>query len=105
VTAAHDYEELYHLVDRLSPGQARRLLALAKADPELADVADAEEDAHPSVLPETTLLGLEQHMAHPGRADDALQRFQSFVGIIDSGRGDLSERHEEIIRDGFNSLA
>jgi hypothetical protein len=81
MTAAHDYEELYHLVDRLSPGQARRLLALAKSDPQLADVVDTSPD------------------------DDALQRFQSFVGSIDSGRGDLSERHEEIIRDGFSSLA
>jgi hypothetical protein len=33
------------------------------------------------------------------------QLFKSFVGIIDSGRSDLSERHEELIRDGLNSLA
>ena len=83
MTAAHDYEELCHLVDRLSPGQARRLLALVKADPELADAVDDG----------------------PGTGGDALQRFQSFVGIIDSGSGDLSERHDEIIRDGLNSLA
>jgi hypothetical protein len=31
------------------------------------------------------------------------QRGELSVQIVDSGRGDLSERHEEIIRDGLNS--
>jgi hypothetical protein len=31
VTAAHDYDDLHHLVDRLSPRQAERLRVLAEA--------------------------------------------------------------------------
>ncbi len=78
-------EELHRLVDRLTPGQARLLLRLAKSDPGLAE--DGEQ-AGPQPEPSTS--------------GDALHRFQSFVGIMDSGRSDLSERHQEIIRDGIN---
>jgi hypothetical protein len=92
MTAAHDYEELHDLVDRLSPGQARRLLSLAKADPALAD---AEATRRPALREDGLVAGT-------GPDGDAPQRFQSFVGIMDSGRSDLSERHEEIIRDGLN---
>lgn len=76
VTAAHDYDDLHHLVDRLSPGQAERLRVLVASDPELA----------PAAQPET-----------PGEGEQARGRL-SVVGIWESGRGDLSERHDEIIR-------
>ena len=73
VTAAHDYDDLHHLVDRLSPRQAERLRVLVASDPELAPAAQPE-------------------------AERAGQRRLSVIGILDSGRGDLSERHDEIIR-------
>ncbi|MFF4412963.1 hypothetical protein ACFYY8_10565 [Streptosporangium sp. NPDC001559] len=42
MSAGHAYEELHHLVDRLSPDQARRLLRLVKTDPELAEATEEE---------------------------------------------------------------
>ncbi len=77
VTAAHDYDDLHHLVDRLSPHQADRLRVLVASDPELASAAQPEA---------------------PGQGEQAGQRRLSVVGIWESGRGDLSERHDEIIR-------
>ena len=37
MTAAHDYDDLHHLVDRLSPAQARRLrtIGIFEAEPDL----------------------------------------------------------------------
>jgi hypothetical protein len=84
MAAMPEREELHRLVDRLTPGQARQLLRLAKSDPA---VAGDQDSGGPGPQP------------GPGTGDDALRRFKSFVGIIDSGRGDLSERHEEIIRE------
>jgi hypothetical protein len=72
VSAAHDYDDLHHLVDRLTERQAERLRLLVAADPELAA---AEPEAGP-----------------------APKRQLSITGIWESGRGDLSERHDEIIR-------
>jgi hypothetical protein len=77
MTAAHDYDDLHHLVDRLSPRQAERLRVLVTSDPELAAAAQPDGD------------GLGEGAGH--------QRL-SVIGIWDSGRGDLSERHDEIIR-------
>jgi hypothetical protein len=77
VTAAHDYDDLHHLVDRLSPRQAERLRVLVASDPELASAAQQEA---------------------PEEDEQAGQRRLSVVGIWESGRGDLSERHDEIIR-------
>lgn len=79
VTAAHDHDDLHHLVDRLSPRQAERLRVLVASDPELAAAA------HPQTEGE-------------GESEQAGQRQLSVVGIWESGRGDLSERHDEIIR-------
>ncbi|MFZ5849902.1 MAG: hypothetical protein ACOYY2_00715 [Actinomycetota bacterium] len=82
MTAAHDHEELHHLVDRLPPDQARRLRGLIEADPELARFAESDHD-----------------VAGEG------QRPLSIVGIWESGRGDLSERHDEIIRERLKRSA
>ncbi|MGH3158763.1 MAG: hypothetical protein ACRDNF_19620 [Streptosporangiaceae bacterium] len=77
MTAAHDYDDLHHLVDRLSPRQADRLRVLVTSGPELAAAAQPEpEDA----------------------GQTAGHKRLSVIGMWDSGRGDLSERHDEIIR-------
>jgi hypothetical protein len=73
VTAAHDYDDLHHLVDRLSPRQAERLRVLVASDPELAPATQPEGHGAP-------------------------RRHLSITGIWESGRGDLAERHDEIIR-------
>ena len=41
VTAAYDYEDMHHLVDRLTPTQARRLRLLVTQDEELSQVAQS----------------------------------------------------------------
>jgi len=74
VTAAHDYDDLHHLVNRLTPRQAERLRVLVAADPELASATEPEGEPAP-------------------------RRRLSIIGIWESGRGDLSERHDEIIRE------
>jgi hypothetical protein len=74
VTAAHGYDDLHHLVDRLSPRQAERLRVLVASDPDLA----------PAARPEGKGQGVKRHL--------------SITGIWESGRGDLAERHDEIIR-------
>ena len=73
MTAARDYDDLHHLVDRLSPRQAERLRVLVASDPELASAAEPE-------------------------GHDVARRRLSITGIWESGRGDLAERHDEIIR-------
>lgn len=82
MTAAHDYAELHHLVDRLTPDQARRLRALVDSDPDLASATPPEDDT----------------------ADESQPQL-SIVGIWDSGRGDLAERHDEIIRERLKRSA
>lgn len=76
MSAGHAHEELHHLVDRLSPDQARRLLRLVKTDPELADA--------------------------PGEPDEPVRRRLSIAGIGSSGEGDLSERVEDLLAERFN---
>ncbi len=75
VTTAHEYDDLHHLADRLSPRQAERLRVLVASDPELVSAAQPEAEGK-----------------------RAGQRRPSVIGIWDSGRGDFSERHDEIIR-------
>jgi hypothetical protein len=77
MAAAHDYEDLHGLVDRLTPDQARRLRVLVASDPDLARAAAQDDEA----------TGPPSH------------RHLSIIGIWESGRGDLSERHDEIIRE------
>jgi hypothetical protein len=68
------------LVDRLTPRQAARLRLLVAADPELAP-------------------GTEPDLSHEAN------RLPSIIGIWESGRGDLSERHDEIIRERLKRSA
>jgi anti-sigma factor RsiW len=77
VTAAHDHEELHHVVDRLPPTQARRLLVLLESDPELA-----------------------RYVHHDVRA--GTPRSLSIIGVWDSGRADVSEHHDDYIRERMN---
>lgn len=84
MTAAHDYDDLHHLVDRLPPDQARRLRVLVASDPELARFTEPEGEADTKPAPRRQL---------------------SIIGIWASGRGDLSERHDEIIRERLKRSA
>ncbi|MER5646806.1 hypothetical protein [Streptosporangium sp. NPDC002524] len=77
MTAAHDYEDMHHLVDRLPPAGVRRLRVLVESDPELARFVGASD-------PETVRRGL------------------SFIGLGASGRDDVSERHDELLREGLD---
>jgi hypothetical protein len=47
MTAANDYDDLHHLVDRLTPGQAERLRVLVASDPELSPTAEPEGERAP----------------------------------------------------------
>jgi hypothetical protein len=80
MTAAPDYEDLHHLVDRVAPRQAERLRVLVASDPELAPAARPESE-------QAAVQGL------------------SIIGIWDSERGNLSERHDEIIRERMKRSA
>jgi hypothetical protein len=84
MTAAHDYEDMHHLVDRLPPAGVRRLRLLAASDPELA----------PSVAEDEP----------PPRDDQAPQRHLSFIGLGASGCSDVSERHDELLKEGLDRL-
>ena len=63
---------------REAPRQAERLRVLVASDPELASAAQPEAEG-------------EGEGEQPGRR-------LSVIGIWESGRGDLSERHDEVIR-------
>jgi hypothetical protein len=79
VTAAHAYEDLHRLVDRLTPDQAdevrAHVLRLVRSD-DCSAPAESEENRPIRDL--------------------------SFIGIMSSGETDLSIRHEEILREEFN---
>jgi len=75
MTAAHDYEDMHHLVDRLPPAGVRRLRVLVESDPELARFVE-DSDL------------------------ETVRRELSFIGLGASGRGDVSERHDELLREG-----
>jgi hypothetical protein len=77
MTAAYDYEDLHHLVDRRTPQQARRLRVIVRADADLSAAA----------------------VAGP---DDA--RLSGLIGAID-GPPDLAERHDSYVGDRFSGSA
>jgi hypothetical protein len=71
---------MHHLVDRLPPTGVRRLRVLISSDPELAPFVGDE-------------------------AAETVIRHLSFIGLGSSGRHDVSERHDELLRDGLDPLA
>lgn len=79
MTAAFDYEDMHHLVDRLTPHQVRRLRLLVTRDEEDAQAAEAlpprptEEQAVPAGL-------------------------LALIGAV-NGPEDLAERHDDYIRE------
>ncbi|MET8158631.1 hypothetical protein ABZT47_19820 [Sphaerisporangium sp. NPDC005289] len=76
--AARDYDDLHALVDRLKPDQARRLRAVALR---LVQSGDVPEGAS---------------------AEQSGKRRLSFIGMMNSGVGDLAERHEEVLKEGLD---
>jgi hypothetical protein len=82
MTAAHDYEDMHHLVDRLPPAGVRRLRLLVASDPELAPFVEGGEP--------------------PPVEDHVHQRHLSFIGLGASGRSDVSERHDELLKEGLD---
>jgi hypothetical protein len=84
VTAAYDYEDMHHLVDRLTPTQVRRLRLLVTQDEELSQVAQtlpAADSAEAVATAEQVPAGL-----------------LALIGSID-GPSDLAERHDDYIRE------
>jgi len=81
MTAAYDYEDMHHLVDRLTPDQVRRLRLLISQDEELSQVAGA--------LPGSGATGDEAAWAG----------FLALIGSIDDAPTDPAERHDDYIRD------
>ena len=56
----------------------------------------------PLHLPDHSEIEITIHMPQPGPAEPSLeQRGRSFIGIGRSGRRDISERAEEMLRTGF----
>jgi hypothetical protein len=82
VTAAHDYDDLHRLVDRLTPGQARALRAVALV------LVESRSDETEALAPTVSA----------GR-----RRRLSFAGIMDA-EPDLAERSEDILRAEFGRL-
>ncbi|WP_433731533.1 hypothetical protein ACQP0C_06610 [Nocardia sp. CA-129566] len=81
MTAAHDYEEVHRLVDRMSPAQVRRLRLLVTEDPELTPVAPPTQPAdHPGEQPRRRSLG--------------------FIGTLDA-EPDLAEQSAQSVRKGL----
>jgi hypothetical protein len=93
VTAAHDYEDMHHLVDRLPPTGVRRLRVLAESDPELAQYLTAGDTTQ-------TAPAAEQDGAQGPR-----RRRLSFAGIIEGGPPDLAENAEDYLHQRFNHSA
>ena len=80
MAAAYDYEDMHHLVDRLTPLQVRRLRLLVAQDDELSQVANTLSEAG-AAAEETVPEGL-----------------LALVGSVD-GPADLAERHGDDIRE------
>ena len=80
MSAAHAYEELHELVDRLSPDQAHRLLTLVRSDPAL--VASTEDS--------------------PAKQDETAFQPLALIGSCEGGPGDLAEHAEDYLEKYFN---
>ncbi|MFE3446796.1 hypothetical protein ACFXNW_27515 [Nocardia sp. NPDC059180] len=73
MTSARDYQELHHLVDRLTPAQARRLRLIVSEDPALSTAIAAPRDDE--AVPDALI---------------------ALSGIWDSGEADTAGRHDQI---------
>lgn len=78
MSAAFDYEDMHHLVDRLTPTQVRRLRLLVTQDDELAQVARS--------LP-----------AAEGDEEPIPAGLLALIGSV-NGPEDLAEEHDDYIR-------
>lgn len=83
MTSAHDYEHLHHLVDRLSPTQARRLRLIITEDEELSQVDQQVPEAADEEGDEGDLLP---------------DSFLALSGSIEAP-ADYAERHDDYIRE------
>ncbi|MDH3036696.1 hypothetical protein ACFU46_31250 [Streptomyces griseoincarnatus] len=81
MTAAYDYEDMHHLVDRLTPTQVRRLRLLVTQDEELSQVAQSLPAVDANEGEESVPAGL-----------------LALIGSV-SGPEDLAERHDDYIRE------
>ncbi|MEU3201921.1 MULTISPECIES: hypothetical protein [unclassified Streptomyces] len=81
MTAAYDYEDMHHLVDRLTPTQVRRLRLLVTQDEELSQVAQSLPTVDANEGEESVPAGL---LALIGRVN---------------GPEDLAEQHDDYIRE------
>lgn len=80
VTAAYDYDDLHRLVDRLTPGQARALRAVA------LELVESQPD--------------EPENSASASVGQGRRRRLSFAGLMDA-EPDLAERSEDILRAEF----
>jgi hypothetical protein len=81
VTSAYDYEDMHHLVDRLTPAQVRRLRLLVTQDEELSQVSGELLAANEAAEDESVPAGM-----------------LALIGSID-GPTDIAERHDDYIRE------
>ncbi|MFE9724696.1 hypothetical protein ACFYQ5_14185 [Streptomyces sp. NPDC005794] len=88
MTAAHDYEHLHHLMDRLSPRQVKRLRLIITQDDELSEV----DQQIPSAAGEG---GAETKGEMAG--DVLPDGLRALFGSI-SAPADYAERHDDYIR-------
>ena len=80
MSEAFDYQDLHHLVDRLTPAQARHLRLIISQDEELSEVAE--------------------QVAETERADeDSLpEGFLALIGSVHAP-ADYAERHDDYVRE------
>lgn len=81
MSAAFDYEDMHHLVDRLTPTQVRRLRVLVTQDEELSQVAQSLSASGAEAAEGTIPAGL-----------------LALIGSV-HGAEDLAERHDDHIRE------
>ncbi len=79
MTAAFDYEDMHHLVDRLTPAQVRRLRLLITQDEELSQAAQA-------------------FSPRPDEEQPIPDGLLALIGAV-NGPEDLAERHDDYIRE------
>lgn len=79
MSEAFDHQDLHHWVDRLTPEQVRRLRLVIEEDDALPEVAEEREEDEEAVP----------------------QGLLDLIGMVESGRTDMAEKHEEYLRERF----